>query len=61
MTEEQKERFGLLIDGIDNLASALTLPLSPQIHVEALRSTLPEKVEELKTLFKEITNENPWE
>lgn len=61
MTEEQKEKLGILIDGIDNLAHALNHPLPPQMHVEAIRLTLPEKVTDLKALFIEITNENPWE
>jgi hypothetical protein len=60
MTEEQKERLGVLIDGIDNLAHALQLPMPASIHVDAMRSSLPEKVAELKQIYVEITKENPW-
>lgn len=61
MTEEQKEKFGLLIDEVDNLSHALNIPMPPSFHVERLKETLPEKVEELKQIFIEVTGENPWE
>jgi hypothetical protein len=61
MNEEQKDKFGRLIDTLDNLAHALTLPIPDSIHVEAIRESLPEKVEDLKKIYQEVTGENPWE
>lgn len=58
--EDKFEKFGQLIDDLDNLSSALRFPLPPQMHVEQLRIRLPEKVSELKQVFTEITGENPW-
>jgi hypothetical protein len=59
--EEKFETLGQLIDSIDNLAHALTIPMPAQFHVDSLKSLLPEKVAELKKVYIEITGENPWE
>lgn len=62
MNEEQKEKFGELIDEFENLVFALKTPFLPaEIHLEGVRGALPEKVEELKKLYIEITGDNPWE
>ena len=58
---EKYENLGLAIDRVDNLAHALQMPLPDKMHVEQLRSTLPEVVAELKAGFVEATGENPWE
>lgn len=55
------EQLGVLIDELDNLAHGLNLPIPANIHVEALKSSLPEKVAKLKEIFIEIAGENPWE
>ncbi len=60
MSNDQIEKLGLIIDGIDNLSHALKIPLPPAMHVEQLSKALPEKVQELKDVFIEITGENPW-
>lgn len=54
------ETLGQIIDSIESLVYSLNLPLPPQMHVEQMRVALPEKVEELKSVFVEITGENPW-
>lgn len=59
--EDNYEKFGQLIDDIDSLAHALNMPVPPQMHVEQLRISLPEKVKQLKGVFVEITGENPWD
>jgi hypothetical protein len=58
--EQLKEKFGVLIDSIDNLAHALQIQMPATVHVQALRESLPEKVKELKEVYVEITGENPW-
>ncbi len=55
------EKLGQAIDRLENMATALTMPLPPQMHVDQFRSTLPEIIAELKTGFIEATGENPWE
>lgn len=59
--EEKFEKLGQLIDSIDNLASALDIPMGAEFHIEQLKNLLPEKVKELKESFIEISGENPWE
>lgn len=59
--EDKFEELGQTIDSIDSLANVLKIPLPPETHVEQLKIALPLKVEKLKSLFFEITGENPWE
>lgn len=55
------ERIGTIIDDLDNLSRGLNLAIPDRLHVEAIRSALPEKVKLLKSEFVELTGENPWE
>lgn len=57
---EAQEQLGVLIDELDSLASALSMPLPDAIHVQALRASLPGKVDGLKAAFIAVTGENPW-
>ncbi len=59
--KEEFEKLGVLIDELDNLSHALQMPIPDKMHVETMRESLPEKVEELKKVYVEITGENPWE
>lgn len=55
------ETLGQTIDEIDNLAHALTMPLPPHLHLEALRPTLPDLVKRMKAAYVGVVGENPWE
>lgn len=59
--EDKFESLGVLIDELDNLAHALTMNIPNEIHVQAMKESLPDKVKRLKEVFVEITGENPWE
>lgn len=59
--EYKFEKLGQLIDSIDNLANGLYNSMPSEIHVQIMRSLLPEKVKALKESFIEITGENPWD
>ncbi|GAA6121463.1 hypothetical protein Acidovoranil_35680 [Acidovorax sp. FG27] len=48
------------IDRLDSLASALSLPMPAALHVEALRSALPDVVRSLKAEYLRATGESPW-
>jgi hypothetical protein len=61
VSEEAFEKFGEIIDEIDNLAHALTLPLPLDIHHQQMTLALPQIVKSLKEVFVEITGENPWD
>jgi hypothetical protein len=58
--EEKLERLGQLIDKVDNLAHALEIPMPAHMHVDSLKTLLPEVVKELKESFVEISGTNPW-
>lgn len=46
--EEDFEQLGEIIDSIAFLSCALNLPMDAQFHVDQLKNSLPEKVQELK-------------
>lgn len=50
-----------LIDSLDSVAHALKLPMPAQMHLDILRTVLPEKVAALKAAFVALTSDNPWE
>ncbi|WP_159078686.1 hypothetical protein [Orrella marina] len=57
---ERHEDLGRIIDDIDSLAHALTIPLPPEMHIVALRDALPAKVSALKAAFVGIAGYDPW-
>lgn len=59
--EDALEMLGRAIDRVDNLTYALQLPVPDKMHVEQLRTILPEVVAELKSGFVALTGRNPWE
>lgn len=61
MNEEQKETLGDIADRVNNLTGALEIPMPAEFQVTQLKSILPEVVQELRDLYKDVTGENPWE
>ncbi|MGN7786792.1 hypothetical protein ACTJIJ_19825 [Niabella sp. 22666] len=59
-TQIDSEEFGRTIDRIDNLAAGLNMPLPPQMHIDQLKKILPDISADLKKVFTEIFEENPW-
>mgnify|MGYP001617274670 CR=1 FL=1 len=53
MTEEL-EKLGILIDRLDSLTYSINMPLPIAIHIDGIRGSLPEIVEELKAVFKDL-------
>lgn len=51
MNEEQKEKIGEVVDRLENLIAALSMPIPDSIHVECLRESLPEVKEQLQELL----------
>lgn len=58
---EATEELGQAIDQIENLSSALTLPMPDGLHVEALRKSLPDAAMRLKRAFVAVTGQDPWD
>lgn len=51
---------GQVADTVDNLISALTLPLPDKSHLQALRESLPSVRDRLRAIYTAQTGENPW-
>lgn len=60
-TEIESEQLADIIESVDNLAHALNLPFPDKQHVSAMKSNLPEVVSKLKSLYVDITGDDPWE
>lgn len=61
MNEEQLEEIGLIADKLDNCIAMLANPMVPaHLHIDCLKSLLPEYSERLKTIVKQSTKSNPW-
>lgn len=58
--KDHAEDLGQLIDEIENLAHALNLPMGADFHVQQLKKLLPEKVDKLKDIYKDIFGDDPW-
>lgn len=55
------EIIGQEVDRIDNLISALSIPMPAEMHIEQLKSILPEISAKIKEALFAETGENPWE
>lgn len=60
-TYENMELLGMQIDSIDNLLSALKLPLPPATHIAGLTQNLEKIVKNLRQVYIAETGDNPWE
>lgn len=57
---EWSDRIGMLADRLDNLVSASRLPIPDSLHKRALQEALPDVVEALRNIYREMTGEDPW-
>lgn len=55
-----QEQLGQVIDRLDAIGHALQIPMPAQMHVQNLKTVLPELVNEAKAAFVSVTGENPW-
>lgn len=55
------EQIAEMIDRLENLNGALQLPLRAEMHVQQLKSALPEVIAKLKEAYIYEFNDNPWE
>ena len=49
-----------IIERLDNISASLSLPVPDQIHVAALRESLPEIRDELKSAYIDIGGIDHW-
>lgn len=61
MTQEQLNRFGMLIDSIVSARTySSTRMLPPDISLDAIDSILREVSHEARELYVEIASDDPW-
>jgi hypothetical protein len=53
MDAETAEKVGEVADTLDNLIHALMLPMPADLHVKALKESLPELRDSLKTICRD--------
>jgi hypothetical protein len=61
MNPEQLEEIGQLIDRLDNLCSAMELPMPAELHLKALKESLPNVRDDLQLIYIDAGGENHWE
>lgn len=60
MSRETMEVVGEVADSIENLLAAMKLPLSPTMHLDALRQSLPKLAADLRKVYIVETGDDPW-
>ncbi len=61
MNEEAMEKLAEMVDRLDNLSSAVQLPMPADLHVQCLRESLPELQAEAKEIYLQLGGENVWD
>ena len=59
--EKYIEQFGRLADELDAILYSVKLPLSPQVHIDALCGKIRATRDELAGFVIEVSGENPWD
>ena len=55
------DEFAEVIEKIDNLRGALEIPMPAGFHVNQMKRELEEVSNQLKRIYVEEEDENPWE
>lgn len=61
MKDDNLEKLGLLIDKLDNFTVAMSMPLPDRIHIESIKTLLPEMREEVLDVYTDEGGENVWD
>ena len=60
MKVENIEKLGELKDTIDNLHSALQIPMSAQFHIEQIQRELIGLAQAVRDIYIDETGNDPW-
>jgi ElaB/YqjD/DUF883 family membrane-anchored ribosome-binding protein len=58
---EIANELGELADNIDNIISATNLPMPPEFHLNQIKQNMHDWSKEIKKIYVELTDENPWQ
>lgn len=59
--DEIANDLGNLVDSMDNILAATSLPMSAEFHLEQVKENMQSWSAKLKKIYTELTDENPWE
>ena len=54
------DKIAKIIDRLDNIVAAMSMPTPADIHLKALRQSIPEVKHELKEAYLELGGEDHW-
>lgn len=57
---EALEELGEVIERVQNVCGSLQIPITDELHVKALKESLPEISEQLKKQYESVMNEKIW-
>lgn len=60
MKDMTVSKVGRLADKADASLSSMAIPLPPALHLEGVRAVLMEIRDELRTIYRIETGEDPW-
>jgi hypothetical protein len=63
MTEQHEqalERMGQLIDKLDSIGMSMQMPVPAEIHLKALRESVPEIRNEIRAIYDQLGGEDVW-
>lgn len=58
--EKNMDEIADVIETLDNLVAAMSLPISAETHLEAMRGSLPEQRDKLKAAYLALGGEDYW-
>ena len=59
--DEALEELGQCVDTIDSLAAAMAMPIPADMHLKALRGSLPGLKQRIKQAYLALGGEDVWE
>lgn len=61
LNEEQLDRLGRLADTLENTLFGTRMPMPATFHLDAVKTIAREVRDEIATLYREVSGEDPWE
>jgi len=60
-TYESMEILGTTADSLESLLAATQLPMPAEVHLQAIKLSLPALIKKLRDVYVIETGDNPWE
>lgn len=60
MQDQSNDTIAEIADSMDSISAMLNLPLPPQMHLDQIKTMLPDWSKKLKGVYIEENDDNPW-